>query len=170
MTTNVQEAANSDVQKIGQLIKGIKVAMMVTSEPDHSLRARPMMTQEVEFDGTLWFFSNEFSGKNNEIRSDAEVLVSYMDADKNRYVSLSGTAELVHDKSKAAELWNPSVKAWFPKGIDDPALSLIKITVNKGEYWDGPSKTIVKLLVLAKAVQGKTYKGEGGEHKKVALT
>ncbi len=169
MTTKIQEAANPDVQKIGQLIKGIKVAMMVTVEPDGSLRARPMMTQEVEFDGTLWFFSNDYSAKNNEIRRAAEVQVSYMDADKNRYISLTGTAELVHDRAKADELWEPSLNVWFPKGLNDPQMSLIKVHVTKGEYWDGPSSTMVKLRSFAKALQGDQYKGEGGEHKKISL-
>jgi general stress protein 26 len=169
MTIKVEEAVSPDVQKIAQLIKGIKVAMMVTIEPDNSLRARPMATQEVDFDGSLWFFSNESSGKNYEIRGSADVQLSYVDADKNRYVSLSGIAQLVHDRSKAAELWTPAMQAWFPKGVNDPDLSLIKVDVQKGEYWDGPSRSMVKLLAFAKAVQGKTYRGEGGEHKKVTL-
>jgi general stress protein 26 len=167
--TTIQETTNPDVEKIGQLIKGIKVAMLVTVEQDGSLRGRPMVTQQVDFDGTLWFFSNEYSGKNNELRADSDVQVSYLDADKNRYVSLTGNADIVHDREKIKELWNPSLNAWFPKGQDDPAISLLRINVNKGEYWDGPSRTMVHLIALAKAVKGERYKGEGGHHKKVSL-
>lgn len=169
MSTKVQEAVNPDVEKIGALIKGIEVAMMVTVENDGSLRARPMMTQQVEFDGSLWFFSGEYSGKNAEIRKNNEVQISYVDVAKNRYVSLSGAANVVRERAKLEELWTPAAKAWFPGGIDDPNLSLIRVDVTHGEYWDGPSKTMVKLRALGKMLKGENYQGEGGDHRKVSL-
>jgi general stress protein 26 len=53
MTMTIEEAR----AKLGELIKGIRVAQLTTVEDDGSLRSRPMGTQDIEFDGTLWFFT-----------------------------------------------------------------------------------------------------------------
>jgi hypothetical protein len=62
----------------------------------------------------------------------------------------------------------PLLKAWFPDGLDDPALALLRVDIEKAEYWDSPSSTVVHLVGFVKALAtGKTY--EPGEHEKVTL-
>lgn len=168
MKNEAATAANPDIQKIGEMIQDIKVAMLVTHEPDGTLRGRPMMSEEVDFDGTLWFFTGDSSPKSQEIRQDQSVQLTYMDAGKNRYVSLSGTADIVHDQTKAAELWKPAYKAWFPQGLEDPNLALLRVTVTQAEYWNGPAKSVVMLKALASALRGKPLKTDG-DHKKVTI-
>ena len=164
--TNDHDAA---VAKLGALIKGIKVAMMTTIESDGTLRSRPMATQPTEFDGRLWFFTRADSSKVAEIGQCHEVNLSYADPSKERYVSVSGTSQLVRDEAKAKELWNPLYKAWFPKGLDDPESALLRIDVSKAEYWDAPSGKLVQLVGFLKAIAtGKSY--EPGEHEKVKLS
>jgi general stress protein 26 len=81
---------------------------------------------------------------------------------------VSGRAELVLDKQKMAELWNPVYKAWFPKGLEDPEIALLRVKVEKAEYWDMPHSAAVKVIGFAKAVlTGKPY--EPGENKKLDL-
>lgn len=66
------------------------------------------------------------------------------------------------------ELWKPFLKAWFPKGLDDPDLALLKVTVTEAEYWDTSSSPVVHAVGLAKAlVKGETY--QPGEHEKIDL-
>ena len=163
-----QPDRNESIKKLAEMIKGIRVTMMTTVEEDGSLRSRPMATQQTEFDGNLWFFTGASSPKIDEVQQDQHVNLSYADPDSNRYVSLSGTAKLVSDKQKAKELWNPFVKAWFPKGLDDPELALLKVTIDSAEYWDSPSSKMVQLAGLAKAlITGKPIKG--GENEKLDL-
>jgi general stress protein 26 len=160
----------SDVEKIRGLIKGIRVAMLTTVDEDGALRSRPMATQQTEFDGDLWFFTGASSPKVGEIDKDRQVNVSYAAPDDNTYVSLSGTARLVRDKAKAEELWNPFLKAWFPKGLEDPELALLRVEVEKAEYWDSPSGKMVQLAGFVKAiVTGHRYEAGKGEHDKVDL-
>ena len=164
------ESERSDVEKVRDLIKGISFAMLTTVDEDGSLRSRPMQTQEAEFNGELWFFTSASSPKVGEVQSDQRVNVSYSDPDDNRYVSLSGTATLVRDREKIKELWKPVLKAWFPDGQEDPDLALLRVKVEKAEYWDSPSSKVVQLIGFAKAiVTGKPYGGEGSEHEKVRL-
>lgn len=156
------------IAKLRELIKGIKIAMLTTVEADGTLRSRPMGTQQTEFDGDLWFFTGKNSGKVAEIQHDQHVNVSYAAPDDNRYVSVSGRAELIDDKTKEKELWNPFIKAWFPKGLDDPDLLLLKVRVEAAEYWDAPSSTMVNLVGFAKAVLTGN-RPDIGENEKLSL-
>ena len=124
------------LRKVGMMIRGIKVAMLTTSAPDGSLHSRPMATREAEFDGRLWFFTRASSTKVDEIRDDAEVNVSYASPEEHRYISLGGRAALVRDPGRLRELWGPSDRMWFPQGLDDPDLALLRVDVRVAQYWD----------------------------------
>jgi len=158
--------SENDIAKLAKLVKGIKVAMLTTQEGDGTLRSRPMATQEAEFDGTLWFFTEASSHKVDEIDREHNVNLSYADESDNRYVSVSGRARLVRERAKIDELWSPILKAWFPRGKEDPEIVLLRVDVEKAEYWDAPSSTLVKLVGFAKAmVTGQPY--VPGENKKI---
>jgi general stress protein 26 len=43
----------------------------------------------------------------------------------------------------------PEFKIWFPKGKDDPEVALLRVTLEKAEYWDSPSSTIGYALSLS---------------------
>ncbi len=93
---------------------------------------------------------------------------AFADPKSQTYVSLSGRAELVRDKAKIEELWEPALKAWFPKGVDEPDIALLKINADQGEYWDAPSSVVAHVFSLAKvAVTGQP--AHPGENEKVAL-
>jgi general stress protein 26 len=148
---------------LGELIKGIRVAMLTTADPDGILRSRPMATQDLDFDGQLWFFTHKKSGKVDSITGDQHVNVAYVDLDDNRYVSVCGRATLVTDERKIEDLWNPMLKAWFPDGLNDPELALICVDVDSAEYWDAPASAWVQLVGFTKAIiTGKRY--EGADH------
>jgi general stress protein 26 len=156
------------VEKLGDMIKDIDMAMFTTVEEDGTLHSRPMSTQKTEFDGNLWFFTALDTPKVEEIHHDKNVSLSYAEPGKNRYVAVSGKAQVVRDRQKIEELWSPILKAWFPKGKDDPQLALLKVEVESAEYWDSPSSKIVEIVGFVKALAiGKSY--EGGENKKLDL-
>jgi len=168
MVTNAARATSADVEKLATLIKGIQIAMLTTVEPDGSLRSRPMATQKTPFDGTLWFFTEVNSGKVGEIEGVRHVNVSYADADNQRYVSVGGMASVVQDRAKAEELWSPMLKAWFPAGVEDPTLALLKVDVGEAEYWEAPHGAMVRLAGFVKAVtNGETDRA--GENRRVEI-
>lgn len=154
--------------KLDELIKDIRVAMLTTIDEDGSLRSRPMATPRVEFEGTLWFFTGADAPKVEESQHHHQVNVSFADPEHQSYVSVSGTATLVHDRQKMQEIWSPWFRTWFPQGLDDPNLALLQVDVEKAEYWDVPSSTMVQLYGVMKA----TLTGERpqqGEHTKVIV-
>jgi hypothetical protein len=79
-----------------------------------------------------------------------------------------GEADEVRDRAMIERLWNPAYKAWFPAGLDDPDLALIKVSAEKAEYWDGQTGAVAHLVGLAQAaVTGRSY--QGGENEKIDL-
>ena len=166
---DVEDPRAADVKKLGELIKGIHIGMLTTADDDGTLHSRPMATQRTEFDGDLWFFTGAHSGKIHEIERDRHVNISYAALDDNRYVSVSGIAQIVRDREKARELWNPLYKAWFPEGLDDPNLRLLRVRVERAEYWESPSSAVVQLAGFVKAMATGTAYDDAGEHQKIAF-
>ena len=161
-------APSEDVKKLADLIEDIQIAMLTTTGTDGRLYSRPMATQQEKFDGTLWFFTPRHSGKIYEIQRDQQVNLSYSLPAKNRYVSVTGKANLSLDRLKIEELWSPVYKAWFPDGLDDPELALLQVKVETAEYWDSPSSAVVNLVGFVKAVAtGQEY--HPGENKTITL-
>ncbi len=161
----MEDKRQESIEKLKGLIENIDFAML-TTHANGKLRSRPMSTQEFEFNGDLWFFTSEETHKVEEIEKDNEVNVAYSKPEDNTYISVSGTASIVKDREKIEELWNPILKAWFPKGLDDPSLCLLKVSVEEAEYWDSPSSTLVQIAGFVKAlVTGKS--ADGGDYGKV---
>ena len=140
------------VQHLGELIEDIKVAMMTTVEEDGSLRSRPMWTHEAKAsDHELYFFTRQHSHKVDELEHDHHVNLSYAEPKRDQYVSLSGRCSVVQDREMMERLWTPALKAWFPEGLEDPELSLLRVHVERAEYWDTPSSRMVQLAGFVKA-------------------
>jgi general stress protein 26 len=139
------------IEKLKELIMDIDFCMLTTIDEGY-LRSRPMSTQEFEFDGDLWFFTSDNTHKVEEIEKDNRVNVAYSKSSNDTYVSVSGRAEMSKDRAKIEELWSPVLKAWFPEGLEDPHLCLLKVSVEQAEYWDTPSGKIVQMLGFVKAL------------------
>jgi len=163
----MEDSRQESIEKLKGMLEGIDFAMLTTSAGG-KFRSRPMSTQEMDENGDLWFFTSDDTHKVEEIEADDRVLVAYSQPDDNTYVSVFGRAKLVKDRAKIEELWNPIHKAWFPEGVDDPHLSLLKITVEEAEYWDSPNSKLVQIAGFVKAlVTGQ--EADGGEYGKINL-
>ncbi len=147
----MQQQDQGGVDRLWGMIKGIEVAMMTTVDDDGTLRGRPMWVQQKDFDGDLWFFTKASSAKVFEVRRHHQVGLAFAEPKRQDYVSVSGEAELVRDRAKAQELWSEWLKTWFPQGLDDPDLALIRVRVEKAEYWDAPSSAMVHLYGYVKS-------------------
>lgn len=141
------------VAEIVALIKDIEFGMLTTTDAEGRLHSRPMSTnKQVDFDGDVWFFTYASTPKVHEIENKPYVNVAFSNPKSQTYVSLSGRAELVRDRAKLEELWKPELKAWFPKGLDEPDIALLRINPDQGEYWDTPSSIVSHALSFIKGV------------------
>jgi general stress protein 26 len=129
------EANREGLETIRELIKGIDTAML-TTVTDEGLVSRPMKTQDVEFNGDIWFLTKKDTSKYHELLHNAKVNVAY--ADKS-YVSISGTAEIVQSREKVKEFWNAMYEKMLETTWEDPNIVLIKVNAESAEYWESGS-------------------------------
>lgn len=163
----MEDSRHNAIEKIRELTRDIDFCMLTTIDAGH-LRSRPMSTQDADFDGDLWFFTSDETHKIDEIAKDNRVCASYAKPGSDTYVSISGRAEVVRDRAKMEELWSPILKAWFPEGLNDPHLCLLKVSAEQAEYWDSSSGKLVQLFGFLKAI-ATGEEASWGENKRVAL-
>jgi general stress protein 26 len=155
-----------NVKLLKEKIEDVRICMFTTLSLNDEFSSRPMATANVADDGSIWFFTNEFSLKSKEISKGNRVILAYSNPSNNTYMYVNGKAELVEDTEKRNAYFSIMVKAWFPKGLEDPGLALIKVTPDVAEYWDSKSsKMVVAFNMLQAIVTGDKY--DEGQHKKL---
>ena len=137
-------AKHPQISRLAELIRGIESVMFTTINPDGSVNSRPMVVQDFDFDGDLWFFTQQSSGKVDAIVEDSHVCMAFMDPASNRYISASGSAEVVDDGEVVTKIWNQAFAKWFPQGPSDDDLVLIRVRVTNAEYWDTPHSHVTE--------------------------
>ena len=156
-----------ELEKLREMVKDIDFCMLTTIDENGDLHSRPMSANgEIDPNGDLWFFTGASSHKVQEVAQSPKTNVSFADPKNQRYISITGVAQLVRDRKKIEELWKPEFKMWFPEGKDDPEVALLRVSPEKAEYWDSPSSTVsYALSFVSSLVTGKPP--DFGENKKL---
>lgn len=163
MKKTTDEADPKAAAHLRDLISNISVAMLTTVTPDGALHSRPMFTQDFRDAGELWFFISDDGDGAHDLAAEHGVNLSYADPTRERYVSVTGMAEVVHDPELNHELWSPSLTRYFPQGLEDPHLALLRVRIETAEYWDVPSRRMARLGEEAAATPA------DGEHTKIDI-
>jgi len=159
----------SKEHKMLEMLRGFDNAMLVTHSVDNGLSARPMAIAKVDDDGSVWFVSDQHSGKMIELAANSSVGVTMQN--NRQFVSLSGSARIIDDRDIIGTLWNEMWRVWFPDGKDDPSIRLLHILPEHGEYWDRSGLTGIQYMVKAGAawLQGETPKLDAEANAKVSM-
>ena len=156
--------SEESVKKFKKLVNDINVCMFITNnrEDEHT---RPMATIEIEDNGTLWFFTDIRSIKVEEVSTNRLVHLAYAHPGKASYLDVWGNASVITDKQAIKNKWSPIVRAWFPGGVDDPNIALLRIEPRDAYYWDAETGKMISFLkIAASAITGKKL-SEGAEGK-----
>ncbi len=138
-----------------ELADEIKTCMFCTYK-GNELQARPMSAQQVDEMGNVWFLSDKDSTKNTDIKANSHVDLLFGQGNA-KFLSLHGSAQVLYDKEKIMELWQPIAKISFTECVDYPRISVIKVSVKDGYYWDTKHGKVVEVAIMAAAfVSGKT--------------
>ena len=144
------------IKKLQKLTEEIRICMFCTLPSKNKAETRPMATMKTDDEGVLWFFSNKNSHKMDELEQDHDVQLFYSHPGKDSFLTVYGTANVLYDRAKIEELWNPWVKAWFPEGKDDPNIAIIRVEPQEAYYWDNETNKMVEFLgIITAAVTGK---------------
>ena len=165
----MSEAEQGSEQRLVELLKKVRIAMFASRGPDGRFHSRPMATSDVAFDGSVYFITDENSGKVDDLARDPETIVTYSDEGKQIYLSLRGRADVITDKDVIKQHWTASARGWFPGGADDPRVALIRVQVEDAEYWDAPNGKVAVLYAYAKAMVTGERPGNVGEHARVSI-
>lgn len=158
----------TEFEKLGELIKDIRIAMVTTVQADGTLHTRPLAALKYENDGQLWFFTAVDSAKVDEVTHDMRASVAFADIAEEAYVAASGTADIVNDRERIRKLWTTFAEPWFPQGPDDPNLALLRVHVERAEYWTSPGKAAYLFGVAKAAMTGKRT-SHMGDHRKLTM-
>jgi len=157
------KAGKQSAALLGKLLEDIDIAMLTTVGRDGYLVSRPLSTQRSTYDGRrVWFFTEADSPKIAEIRRHPKVNLAYASKEKNTYVSLAGVASVNRDRALIEQFWSDAMKAFFPRGKNDPNLVLLEVEPRTVEYWDGPSSFIGKAIsfLVARVTKKEELMGE----------
>jgi general stress protein 26 len=165
MKTTTQSRDPQAFHRLQEIVRDIDIAMITTVTPDGALHSRPMVTREIGEDGEMWFFTSDDTQMADDIEAEHAVNVTYADAKSRHYVSITGNASLVHDAAKAKELWAASLKTYFPRGLDEPHLALLRVRIESAEFWESPPSKVMR--VFKNLGRNGGDEDDGDEHTKV---
>jgi general stress protein 26 len=149
------------IQKFRDLAETVNICMFTTVDNELNIMSRPMWTAEIDDEGNAWFFTNEFSEKIQEVSKDNVVNLIYSHPGKNIYVNVKGTCSVIIDRKRMEELWKPSMKTWFPEGLEDSKICLVKVVTENAYYWNTNSSNMSLFFQTIKAMaKGEKYKEE----------
>ena len=143
--------------KLRELLADFPIAFMVTVL-DGTLTARPIgvVGDHAAFDGALWFITDKRSRKVQAIESGSTTALVFQNDKDGAYLHMSGRATVVDDRGKLEELYTTLQRAWFPLGLDDPNITLVRFDAEQGDYWDSHDSLVRLAVAFAKSVVTKT--------------
>ena len=145
------------MKKIRELAKSARVCLFGTLPNKFPLAVRPMAVREVDEAGRLWFLSARSSDKNEHIAQDPRVQLLFAHASDSEYLTLEGVATISDDRALREKYWTPLAKTWIHEGVDDPELTVIRVDVRDGYYWDTEhGKPVALAKIAVGALTGKT--------------
>lgn len=151
---DLPQTRETTVARIAELLSGIRTAIVTTVTTDGRLHSRPMASQDMDFDGVLWFVTRRDTDKVHEARDNHHASVAFVDSVRNRYVTLSGSIRIVEDRAKIHEIWHEALNAWFPNGPADPELTLLRMEPVEASFWEGPASRLSQAFRIVQALTG----------------
>lgn len=153
------KASSDHARAAWERLSRARFVMLTTLDEDGGIYSCPMTLQQAE-DGVLWFFTSTTTPTAQAIERDPRAGIALM-ADDQFYASVYGTASLVNDRARMRELWDTMVEAWFPQGVEDPHLTLLRLDIVRGEYWDSDQNSLLKMFEIGKAIATNTRPNVG---------
>jgi general stress protein 26 len=145
----VRDAA-AERQRVRALIERAGVAMLMNVDERGTHTGRPMLPLFIHNDPHVYFLTHKSSRKVMQLAARAQVGLTIIGP--NCYVVMAGAAHISRDPELIRRLWSPTYRAWFPEGKDDREATVIRVVVERIDYWEPPANQAVRLVQAVKAV------------------
>jgi general stress protein 26 len=113
-----------DIDRVWRMMQSIRFCMF-SNWDGANLHSRPMGAFVRRDEGAIYFFTDERAHKDDEIRQHPRVCLAFANTRSQKYLSMSGTGEILNDREKIRELWG------------DPGQGLVE---NSGESEPSPDQ------------------------------
>jgi general stress protein 26 len=153
------------IERAWELMESVRFCMFATWN-GRELRSRPMGAFIRKEEGAIYFFTDVRAHKDEEIARFPNVCLAFSDTHGQKYLSVSGVAEMISDRALVKELWSIPTKLWW-ESTDDPNLRLIRVTPQDAEYWDTPGNLVSSIKVAFALATGKHVRY--GDREKVSF-
>ncbi len=159
--------STENVDRVWSMIQEIPVAMVVThwGDGDH-LRARPMAVRPVPEEGALYFLTDADTPKSEEIERNDNICIVLANTEKQKYVSITGQAEIIDDRDRVKQIWSIYDKAFW-SSADDPRIRILRVWPESAEFWEGAGAITTAVKLVAAGVSGRRV--SLGKNEKVDL-
>jgi general stress protein 26 len=157
----------ADIDRVWTLINDIPVAMVVTHEGQgQHMRARPMAVRPARNEGAIYFLTDVDAPKAEEIRRNESICLALADNKSQKYVSITGHAEIIDDRERVEQIWSIYDKAFWPDK-NDPRIRILRVTPESVEFWEGAGMVVTAVKLVAAIASGERM--NVGENEKVEL-
>ena len=151
--------------RVWELVEKIGFCMLATRK-GQDIRARPMAAHAEPLENAVYFLTDVEGYKDEEIARAPQVCLAFADSGSQKYVSISGSAEILNDRERIRELWSTPAKAWWDSA-EDPSIRILKVTPAFAEYWDSPGRIVSTIKMMAAAVT--SARPDMGDNAKVKM-
>ena len=154
----------SDIDRVWELMETVGFCMFSTWTGSR-LRSRPMSASLSRTENVIRFLTDVRQHKDEEVREYPQVCLAFADPRNQKYVSISGQAQITNDRETIRSLWSLPAKAWW-QNADDPNIRVITVRPEEAEWWDSPGTIVSYVSMAAAAITGS--KPAVGEHQESA--
>jgi general stress protein 26 len=116
------------------VMKEFRFLMLVTYGVDQGISARPMSVADVTDAGEVFLTTRRDSQIVKDLEADPAVQLIYQSS--TQFASVSGHGTTSTDRRLIERLWKADWKVWYPGGVNDQSIVIIRIEPRLGEYWD----------------------------------
>jgi general stress protein 26 len=131
MTTDINDPAAVE-RRLWDEIEKDQVGMLgVVGRSAHHLQ--PMTAFVEPAANRLWFFTRNDTDLVDEIGAGHPAMFVFQQRDLR--ACIGGRLTVAPDRQRMDRYWNAVVAAWYPKGKDDPHLTLLRLDCDDAQVW-----------------------------------
>lgn len=128
----------------------------------HDQHTQPMTALPEPANEQIWFFTRGDTDLAQDAAESTQARMVFVSKDGKLFSDVVGTLKTVRDENRIARYWNPMVAAWFPRGKDDPQVSMLCFEPSHGHIWLWETGSVGLIFELTKANLTHTLPKVGG--------
>ncbi len=149
MRTDTRDTAAVEKRLWDELHDG-RLGMLGAASPP-AAHFSPMTAFPEPESGKIWFYTNRETDLAQAAERAAPAMFIVMAKDQDLQACIRGELVVSPDILHRDKYWSPVVAAWFPKGKDDPGLTLLCLTCHEADVWISDAGAVKFGWEIAKA-------------------